>query len=68
MGTDRINEIIGGFTKTVDELQDAVAQVSNEIIANQQIVENLKAHNKELGITKVAGLNLINGINALLGD
>ena len=67
-GTAKINEVIETFTDTIDKLQDAVTQVQNKITVNQQTVENLKAHNKELGTAKVAGLKLINGINDLLGN
>ena len=67
-GTERIDEVIGTFTDTLTELQEAVEQVTNEITSNQHIVEELKAQNTLLGQTKVAALKLINGIKNLLGE
>jgi len=67
-GTAKINEVIETFTDTIDVLNEAVAQVQDEITINQETVEKLKARNTVLGSTKVAGLKLINGINDLLGN
>lgn len=66
-GTEKINKIVGTFTDTLVQLEEAVQQVQDEITSNQNIVEELKAQNTLLGATKVTGLKLIAGIKRLLG-